>query len=144
MKNNQLQKSIKKLIEVSFKDGRMVEAQVGKSIRILKSLPRSEAIQALSEYLKFLKMKEREHTLYIETTFPLTSAQIKKAKKVVEGKTTGGELGRTITKVLVNINPEILGGFKLRVGDEIFDESVLGKINQVKEVIANGGSNQSN
>lgn len=124
----QLQKTVNKLVDLSFKDDRMVETQVTRSIKMLKSLPKSEAIQALSEYLKQLKRKEREHTMYIETVIPLSPAQVKKMKKIVEKKVK-------ITKVLVNLNPEILGGFKLRIGDEIWDESILGKIQQVKEVI---------
>lgn len=125
----QLQKTVNKLIDLSFKDSKIVEAQVARSIRVLKSLSRSEAILALSEYLKNLKRKEREHTMYIETVVPLSPAQVKRMKKIVEKKIK-------ITKVLVSINPEILGGFKLRIGDEIWDESVSDKINQVKEAIS--------
>lgn len=133
----QLQNTVRKLVDASFKDGKMLETQVTKSIKLLKSLPGPQAIQSLSEYLKGLKRKEREHTMYIETTVPLTLVQVKKMKKIVEKKVK-------ITKILVNTNPEILGGFKLRIGDEIWDESVLGKINQVKEVITSGRSGQSN
>ena len=73
--------------------------------------------------------------MYIETVVPLTVAQIKKAKKIVEGK--GLPAGRQvkITRVKTFINPDILGGFKLRVGDEIYDETIKGKIEQVKEAI---------
>ena len=66
--------------------------------------------------------------MYIETVVPLSPAQVKRMKKIVEKK-------KKIAKVLVSINPEILGGFKLKIGDEIWDESISGKINQVKEVI---------
>lgn len=128
-KSKLLQKTVDKLINASFKDGSMLETQVFRSIKILKSLPNSQSIQALSEYLKALKRKEREHTMHIETTFPLSPAQISKAKKIVERK-------YRITKVLVSINPDILGGFKLRIGDQIWDESILGKIQQVKEAIS--------
>ncbi len=124
----QLQKTISRLVDLSFRDGKMLETQVVRSIKILKSLPQAEAIQALSGYLKDLKRKEREHTMYIESVVPLSPTQIKRMKKIVEKKIK-------ISKVLVNINPEILGGFKLKIGDEIWDESVLGKIQQVKEVI---------
>lgn len=127
-KNKQLLKIIHKLTEHSFIDGRLVEKEVVKTIKILKSLPTSQSIFALSEYLKGLKRKEREHTMYIETAIPLSTSQVKKAKKIVEKKIK-------ITKVLVNINPEILGGFKLKIGDETWDESVRGKIDQVKEAI---------
>ena len=49
-------------------------------------------------------------------------------KKIVEKKVK-------ITKVLVNSNTGILGGFKIRIGDEIWDDSISGRIEKVKEVI---------
>lgn len=131
-----LQKTITKLVEASFKDGKILESQVVKSIKALKSLPRYEAIQALTEYLKGIKKEERAHTMYIETVILLSPAQISKAKKIVEKRVK-------ITKIIININPEILGGFKLKIGDEVWDESLMGKINQVKEVIS-GRSNSTN
>jgi len=131
----QLQKTVNKLVALSFKEGRILETQVIRSIKMLKSLPQSEAIQALSEYLKSLKRREREHTLYIETTIALSPTQINRMKKIVEKKAMPAGRQVKITKILVNINEDILGGFKLRVGDEIWDESIQGKIQQVKEVI---------
>lgn len=130
MKKSQvLQKNITRLVEASFKDEVIIEAWVIKSIKILKSLPISEAIQALSEYLRRIKRRQRAHTMFIETVIPLSANQINKVKKIVEKKVS-------ITKVLTHINPQILGGFKLQVGDQIWDETILGKINQVKEVIS--------
>lgn len=122
------------LVDASFKDGKILESQIVKSIKVLKSLPKYEAIQALGEYLKGLKREERAHTMYIETIIPLSPAHLKKIKKIIEKKVK-------VTKVITSINPEILGGFKLRIGDEIWDESVLNKLNQVKEAIVHGRSN---
>lgn len=127
-KSKLLQKTITKLVDASFRDGKIVESQVTKSIKALKSLPRYEAIQALAEYLRGIKRKERQHTMYIETVIPLSPIQIKKAKKIVEKK-------HKITKVITQVNPEILGGFKLKVGDEIWDHSIKGKIEQIREAI---------
>ena len=128
MIKKQLQKIVNKLTDVSFNDGKMNESQVAKSIKILKSLPQSKAIQALSGYLKELKRSQREHTMYIETTTRFSPAQLREAKKIAERKIK-------ITKVSVNINKEILGGFKMKVGWEIWDGSVLGRIDQVREAI---------
>ncbi len=131
MKNNKLlQNGIKKLVKNSFKDGRLVESKVINSIKLLKSLPSYEAIQALSEYLKDLKRETRQHTLYVEAVIPPSSAQINKIKKII-GKRV------KITAVQVNINPEILGGFKLRVGDEVSDHSIMGKLTQIKQAMTN-------
>ncbi len=127
-KNKELLKIVRKLVEASFLGGKVIEKEVMRAIMVLKSLPQSNAIFAMSEYLKGLKRKEREHTMYIETAVSLSSTVVGKMRKVVERKTP-------ITRVLVNINPDILGGFKLKIGDEIWDESIMGKIQQVKEVI---------
>lgn len=133
-KNKLLEKTIDKLVVASFKDGKIVESQVVKSIKALKALPRYEAIQALTEYLKGIKRMMRKHTVYIETAIPIPQSLLGKIKKIVEKKVL-------VTKVVTNVNPEILGGFKLKVGDEVWDESLIDKINQVKEAIVHGRSN---
>ncbi len=133
-KSKLLQKTIIKLVEGSFKDGKAVESQITKSIKLLKSLPKHEAIWTLQEYLREIKRKQRQHTMYIETVIPLSPAQIKRAKKILEKK-------NKITRVLTVINPEILGGFKLKIGDNVWDESLLGKLNQLREEITHGRSN---
>lgn len=127
-RDKQLQKIVAKLVEASFKDGRMIENQVSKSIKFLKTYPRAKAILALSEYLKALKAVERCYTMYIESSIPMPSDIVDKMKKMISKK-------NKITRVITSVNPQILGGFKLRVGDEIYDESILGKINQIKEAI---------
>lgn len=126
-KDQRLQKIVEELVKNST---------VVRSIKILKSLPRPQAIWAMSEYLKILKRQERAHTMYLETVIPLTLPQINKVKKIIEKKIK-------INKVITQVNPQILGGFKLRVGDEVWDETLLNKIYQVKEVIS-GRFNQTN
>lgn len=126
-KDQRLQKIVEQLVQHST---------VARSIKILKSLPRPEAIWAMSEYLKILKRQERAHTMYLETVIPLSLSQINKVKKIIEKRIK-------INKVITQVNPQILGGFKLRVGDEVWDETLLNKIHQVKEVIS-GRFNQTN
>lgn len=132
--NKLLLKTINKLVDSSFKDGKMIESKVTKAIKALKSLPTNDSIWALSEYLKGLKRQERKHTIFLETAIKLSPAQINRAKKIIDKKVK-------VTKVKVNINPEILGGFRLRVGDEVWDESLVGKLDQVKEEITHGRPN---
>lgn len=133
-KGKHIQKLVRKLVELGFKDGKIIESQVTKAIMALRSLPKHQAIEGLLQYLKELKRLERNHTMYIETVISLNSSEIKKIKGIVEKKVK-------ITKVVTKINSEIFGGFKLRIGDEIWDESILGKINQVKEAIISGRYN---
>lgn len=131
--NKLLLKTINGLVGSSFKDGKMIESKVTKAVKALKSLPTTDSIWALSEYLKGLKRMERKHTMLVETVVPLNSTLLKKIKKIVEKKVK-------VTKIVTQINPSILGGFILKVGDEVWDQSVLDKINQVKEAITSGRS----
>ncbi len=134
MIKKQLKKTIDRLVEGSFTDGKMIEGKIIKAIKLLKGLGKTDAILAMSEYLSGLKRIERKHTMYIETAIILSLSQIKKAKKIVEKRVK-------ITKIKTVVNPDLLGGFKLKVGDEVWDESVLEKLNQIKEGIAHGRPN---
>lgn len=133
MKNKYFISLVNKLVEISFRDGRMVESQVTKAIKVLKGLPKYQAIETLGEYLKQLKRLERQHTMFIETVLPLSHIQLRRIKKIVEKKVK-------VTKIVTQINPSILGGFVLKVGDEVWDQSLLEKVIQVKEAITGGRS----
>lgn len=124
-------KLINNLVDLSFKNGVMIERQVIRAIKILRFLPKYQAIETMSEYVKQLKSLERKHTMYIESIIPLNKIQVQRIKKNVEKKVR-------VTKIVTEINPAILGGFILRVGDEVWDASVLAHLNQVKEVISHG------
>lgn len=124
-------KLINDLVKISFKDGVIIEHRVIRAIKVLKSLPKYQAIQTLTEYVKQLKNLERKHTMYIESVVPLNKVQLKKIKKNIERQVK-------VTRIVTQANPAILGGFILKIGDEVWDASVLARINQVKEVIAHG------
>lgn len=142
-KGKYLSKLAQRLAQSSFNDGRLVESQVTKAIKLLKSFPKYYSIEVLGQYLKAVKRIERQYTMVVEIAIPILPPTVKKMKKIVEKRNLPEGKQVKITKVVVYVNPEILGGFKLRIGDEIYDESVLGKIIQVKEAVGDG-SGQSN
>jgi len=131
-----LEKIINKSIKASFKDNRLFEPKVVRLIKYFKSLPSQQSIYALSEYLKGIKRIERARTMIIETSHPLSLGQVQGIKRIVSKK-------YGINKLESQINPNILGGFKIKIGDEVIDETIQNKINQVKEVIS-GRSSSSN
>lgn len=126
--DKQLKKIILKSVQESFSFGRLLESQVVKNIKLYKSLPTSAAISALTEYLKGIKRKLRQHTLVVETTCPLSLKQVEKIRRIVAKK-------YQITKLESKINPDILGGVRFRVGDEIYDESIQSRITQLRGVL---------
>ncbi len=130
-KNKDLQKLVKKLVKLSFADGKILESRVVNSLKLLKSLPRSKSIFALSEYLKYLKQLQKQYTLHIESASKLSQNNINQAKKAI-GKRS------KITKVVVDVNPELLGGVRFKLGDKIWGDTILDRLEQVREAIVNG------
>lgn len=128
MKDKQLEKLIHKLVRVSFIKGKLNQPKIRQIIDILKNLSKGNAIKSLTMYLELLKKRLDQNRLFIESPIKLSDSQINEIVKTVERTTDVYE-----TEVLVN--PALLGGFKLKIGDQIYDDSIESKISQVKEAI---------
>lgn len=125
-------KDLKKLAEKCCKyccaDGRVNEKKVISVIKNLKMLPRSQAIFAISEFLKTLKKQKDETTLLVESTIPLQKKQLNTIVKKLKRDFV-------ISEVKNVINSALLGGFRVKIGDTVSDYSLQNKIMQLKEAI---------
>lgn len=65
----------------------------------------------------------------IASAFPLSDAQLEDIVSTLRQK-----YGREV-KASVNVDPELLGGVAIRVGDEVMDASVRGKLAQLAGVL---------
>lgn len=125
-------KELKKLVEKCCKfccpDGKVDEKKVVSVIKNLKALPRSQAIFAISEFVKALKKQKGETTLLVESSIPLQKKQLDTIVRKLKGDFL-------ISEVKNIINPALLGGFRVKIGDTVSDYSLQGKIMQLKEAI---------
>lgn len=129
MKNRkQIRIIINKAIKASFEDGKLLELKALNFANFFKAQPRVEAIELLSEFLRRLKIEMNATALVIESVVPLSKKQQDIIKKKFSSQFT-------ITNSQVKINPQILGGLRIRVGDHIYDDSIQARIYQVKEAI---------
>lgn len=131
MNKKYLNKIIDRAVSVSFDERKLNAKVVDRLVKGFKNMHLSDAIYSLSGYLKGLKRFLGQYTLEVESVIPLScgqmSAVLKKMNKLF-----------TITQTKVTINPGILGGLKIRVGDTVLDYSVRNKLNQISEAIING------
>lgn len=125
-RQKRLERLVDKAILASFSENRLIGSQVVKFVAGFKKLPLSEALYSLSYYLKGLKRELNKRTVLIETATPLSLGE---AQKIAT------KFGYKDTPVQTRINPEVLGGLRVIVGDHIYDYSIKGKVNQVKEAI---------
>ncbi|KAF0812470.1 ATP synthase subunit delta [Andreprevotia sp. IGB-42] len=84
---------------------------------------RFAALAAVSEVFEALKAAEEgEVEAVIESAFPLDDAQ-----KNTLASTLSAQLNRKVAAE-VTVNPELIGGVKVTVGDLVIDASVQGKL----------------
>lgn len=67
----------------------------------------------------------------VTSAFPMSDAQVADVVAVLSQR-----FGRQV-KVTVDVNPELIGGISIRVGDEVTDLSVRGKLSQLAGALMN-------
>lgn len=137
-KNKRLLLLANKAVEASFEKGLPAGRQGkinGKKalnfVKVFKSLPRYQAIFTLSEFLKGIKRELSKRTLEVETATDLSRPELERMRAALKSR-------YTIYDIRYTKNPSLLGGVKVKIGDNVFDGSVREKINQVKEIIIRG------
>ncbi len=128
-KRKQIRKIIEKAIGACFKEGKLTEKRALGFVKLFSVQPRAEAIELLSEFFKRIKAEINLTHMLVESVIPLS----KKQKDIIRKKFS---LRFNITSAEFKLNPQILGGLKIRVGDHIYDDSIRSRIYQVKEAIA--------
>lgn len=89
--------------------------------------PRGRTLeQGLDAYSQMVAERARRFTAVVRTAVPLTEAQTTRLQRLLT-RSYGREIHLNI-----EIVPEIVGGMSIRVGDEIFDGTVAGRISEVR------------
>lgn len=127
--DKRLMKIVIKMAEDSFSaENKLEEEKVKKFVSALKSLPRSQAITALSFYLKMVKAGLEKTTMQIESAISLSSAQLDQIVNSIKAK-------QPVYTVNVQVRDSLLGGLRVKIGDVVFDGSVAQRILQLQGVI---------
>ncbi|MDO8619016.1 MAG: F0F1 ATP synthase subunit delta [Candidatus Daviesbacteria bacterium] len=127
--SKQLNKIIDLFMEDSFKSsGEVNEAIVKKHVKTLKSLPIPQSIMGLSEYMRRLKLELAKTTVEIESATPLSQNQISHITRALKSD-------HSVSAVRSIVNPDLLGGLKIKIGDSVYDDSVSSRILQLGEAI---------
>lgn len=108
--------------------GEVQEKIVSDNVRLIKKLAFYDAISLLTLYLKGLRREIAKTTLEITSSTPLSLAE----KNII---TKIACKNFKINKILTTVDPSLLGGLCIKIGDTVFDDSVKNKIGQVKGFI---------
>jgi len=123
------QKLAKQIFRNSFTNNKLDPKKVRDHIHTTKDLYKSNTLAILKSYLALINRHLRGNTLVIETAEKLDQ---KKTAAILNhfAKSVGKKLESDLVQ-----NPSIFAGLKVTLGDNQWDYSTKGKLNQIRETL---------
>ena|SRR3990167_2203810 len=119
----------KGILDSCKKDGALDALALKKFISILANSEEAIAGQILSCLAALADEHERKNTLAVESAFDLEVEQLEALKKYFETKESK-KLG-----VSFSINKDLVGGLKLRLGDFVWENSVMSNLATLENIM---------
>jgi F-type H+-transporting ATPase subunit delta len=120
----------KKLVELSKDNGVVTEAKVGEVLAGLKQVQHRHHLTVLKTFLNYLRREIALQTAVVSTPGALSGA----ALKAIE--TTYSKMyDRPITAVTKE-DTSLIAGVRVRVGDDVYDASVAGRLQRLAENVS--------
>ena len=125
--NKEARKLARQLYKRSFRAGRLDDTAVREGVaEVIARKPRNY-VNILTEYQRLLRLEMGRHHAVIECAVPLDQSEIDRV--ISDLKTRHG--GELTTEVLVN--PELIGGLRIRIGSDVWDGSVRGRLARLEQ-----------
>ena len=128
VKNPVISKEDKAAVISSLNDKGMLDGFTCSFLVMLAMKNRLELLDEITGYLKTLAMEEKgEAVAEVTSASELSADAVKKLEEALSGIT-----GKKIT-VVVTVDKNILGGVVAQVGSTLYDASIQGQINKIRD-----------
>jgi F-type H+-transporting ATPase subunit delta len=101
----------------------------------VRVLAANERLSVMPEIVSLFEALRNAHEgvlqAQVSSAYPLSEQQVAEVTATLEAK-----YGCKV-KVSVGVDPELIGGISIRIGDEVLDASVRGKLAQLAEALMN-------
>ena len=125
--SKQARRDAKTLFRSSKVDGLLDEARVRQTVQaVIAQKPRGY-VSILSHYQRLVKLDLEKRSARIESAVPLTGA-MESALRASLAQRYGAGLNITFTQ-----EASLLGGLRVKVGSDVYDGSVLARLNSLSE-----------
>jgi F-type H+-transporting ATPase subunit delta len=125
--NKETRQLSKELFRGSFVDGRLDSGRVSSLLKSLIEKKPRHYLQVLEAYKRLIRLEVEKRTATIETATELAPDA---GDKIVENlkRKYGGDLAARFV-----VNPELLGGMRIRVGSDVWDSSVRNRLHRLQQ-----------
>ncbi|MDQ6626029.1 MAG: F0F1 ATP synthase subunit delta [Verrucomicrobiota bacterium] len=125
--NKETRQLSKQLLRASYTNGQLDSGRISSLVKLLIDKKPRNYINVLEAYKRLIRLEVEKHTATIETASELTEeAGAEIAANLIQKYGVGLD-----TKFVVN--PELLGGMRIRVGNDVWDSSVLNRLQRLQQ-----------
>ena len=125
--NKEIRQLSRQLMRASFTDGRLDQGKIGSLVdSIITKKPR-HYLDVLENYRRLLRLEVEKRRARVESASdlsPETSAHIVENLKRKYGQDLIAEF---------SVNPELLGGMRIRVGSDVWDGTVRNRLERLQQ-----------
>ena len=125
--NKETRQLSKELLRASLVDGKLDSSRISSLVKTLIERKPRHYIQVLEAYQRLLRLEVEKRTAVIETATELPPDA---GQKLVENlkRQYGSDLAARFV-----VNPELLGGMRIRVGSDVWDSSVRNRLHRLQQ-----------
>jgi F-type H+-transporting ATPase subunit delta len=117
----------RELFRHSFTSGKLDEEKISKMVQtVLETRPR-RYVDVLKDYQRLLQLETDKRHAVIESAIPLNRSL---GDQIVAN--LRARYGEDLTTEF-RTNPELLGGLKIKIGNDVWDGSIKSRLNQLQE-----------
>lgn len=128
--SKEARKMSRELFRLTFTDGKLDNSKIKTIVsKVAESKPR-HYIEVLKDYQRLIRLEVEKHHAIIESAAPLdkkTSDQLEKNLRAKYGQDLTTEF---------KVTPQLIGGLRIRLGSDVWDSSVKGRLDRLENQIA--------
>jgi len=124
--NKEIRQLSKQMLRASFTEGQLDQGRIGQLVKSLIEKKPRNYLAVLDQYKRLVRLEVEKRTAVIETASDLSPDA---ARELVDNlkRKYGNDLA---TQVVTN--PELLGGMRIRVGNDVWDSSVRNRLQRLQ------------
>ncbi|HJW37679.1 MAG TPA: F0F1 ATP synthase subunit delta [Candidatus Udaeobacter sp.] len=125
--NKEIRRLSREMLRASFTDGQLDPGRIKSLVDSLIEKKPHHYIDVLKNYRRLLRLEVEKRRARIETASevdPVTSSELV--------TNLGKKYGSDLTTEFV-VNPELLGGMRIRVGSDVWDGTVRGRLERLQQ-----------
>ncbi len=125
--NKETRQLSRQLLRSSFTDGQLDSGRVASLVKTLIERKPRHYVQVLDAYKRLLRLEVQKRSATIESASELAPDAAKQMEENLQRR-----YGTDLSTEFV-VNPELLGGMRIRVGSDVWDSSVRNRLQRLQQ-----------